>query len=185
LDKIIWNKYFGEWEKLSYEGALLISKFKKSAIDDILELNEEERNYKGLEKERIVKSRVSQSDFRKRILASYNEKCCITGINITALLVASHIVPWSVDPNNRLNPKNGLCLNYLHDKAFDRGLITIDKNCKVLISNKVLKRKNENSIQSFFIKYQKQEIQLPDRYAPDSKFLKWHYDNIFDNSNSI
>jgi len=39
---------------------------------------------------------------------------------------ASHIVPWAEDERNRLNPRNGLCLNALHDRAFDRHLMWID-----------------------------------------------------------
>ena len=79
----------------------------------------------GKEKERIIKTRVNQSLFRKVVLATYNNKCCITGLAQPELLIASHIIPWSVNEKERLNPSNGICLNALHDKAFDSGLIAI------------------------------------------------------------
>jgi putative restriction endonuclease len=41
------------------------------------------------------------------ILANYSTKCAITGIDIPELL-ASHIVPWSINENERLNPENGI-----------------------------------------------------------------------------
>jgi putative restriction endonuclease len=45
------------------------------------------------------------------VLAAYDYKRCITGIAISELLLASHIVPWATDPKQRMNPRNGLCLN--------------------------------------------------------------------------
>ena len=68
----------------------------------------------GLEKERLVKTRVNQSLFRTMLLATYNNKCCITQIENPELLIASHIIPWGKDEKNRLNPMNGLLLNALH-----------------------------------------------------------------------
>ncbi len=65
----------------------------------------------------IVQVRVNQARFRRAILASYNATCCMSGLRVPKLLVASHIVPWSIDTQNRLNPSNGLCLSALHDHA--------------------------------------------------------------------
>ena len=43
-------------------------------------------------------SRVNQHFFRAAILAAYeNLRCCITGLAVPGLLVASHIVPWARD----------------------------------------------------------------------------------------
>jgi putative restriction endonuclease len=58
-------------------------------------------------------------------------RCCISGINVPRLLVASHIKPWSEFPEERLDPRNGLCLSSIHDAAFDAGLITLDKKLSV------------------------------------------------------
>lgn len=68
----------------------------------------------------------------------------MTGISISELLIASHIKPWKVSNNEdeKTNPRNGLCLNALHDKAFDRGLITIDKNYKIIVSSKLKEKKS-------------------------------------------
>jgi len=67
------------------------------------------------------------------------------------LIVASHIVPWSKDKGNRLSPQNGLALNTLHDKAFDRHLITITEDLKIKISPKFYKHKEVLSIKQNFI----------------------------------
>ncbi len=83
------------------------------------------------EMQAAVKVRRGQQFFRQTVLNSYDVRCCISGINVPRLLMASHIKPWGKFPAERLNPRNGLCLSTLHDAAFDGGLITLDKNLKV------------------------------------------------------
>ncbi len=138
------------------------------------EISKEEQEIKeGKEKERIVKTRVNQSFFRSTLLASYNNKCCITGISNTEFLIASHIVPWSIDHNNRLNPRNGILINALHDKAFEYGYITITTNYKVLVCSELLNSR-EGPYNEYFKKIHSQNLILPTRFLPDVKFLKYH-----------
>ncbi|MXX40146.1 MAG: HNH endonuclease, partial [Gemmatimonadetes bacterium] len=94
--------------------------------------------------DRIVqtKTRIGQNFFRKAVLSAYNYRCCITGLSIPKLLVASHIVPWHIDSANRLNPRNGLALSVLHDKAFDLGMITINEDMTVRVSKKEFRVSN-------------------------------------------
>ncbi len=178
-DREIWNEYFGKWEKLALDSLTILSNIQNKPIDEILEQEDDYEFVEGKEKVRLVKTRVNQNDFRQRILASYNEKCCITGISFTSLLVASHIIPWSKSKQERLNPRNGICLNNIHDKAFDKGLITITSDFKVKLSDAILKKQKENNIQKYFIEYENKPIILPDRFIPSIDFLKYHEQNIF------
>jgi len=79
----------------------------------------------------------------------------------------------------RLNPKNGICLNSIHDKAFDKGLITITTDFKVKLSDTILKKKKDTNIQKYFIDYEDQPIILPERFIPSVEFLEYHHRNIF------
>ena len=88
-------------------------------------------------------------------------------------------MPWSKDLENRTNPHNGLCLNSIHDKAFDRGFITVTPNYKILISNFFDDYSNDLAVKDFFKKYQNQSINLPDRFLPSKDFLDFHYNEIF------
>jgi putative restriction endonuclease len=133
----------------------------------------------GKEREALIKVRVNQSFFRSTILSSYNQKCCITGLSIPDLLVASHIIPCTKDDKNRLNPHKNICLNAIHDKAFDRGFITITPDYKVKTSNYFKDYSKENAVSDLFMKYDKQPIILPNRFLPSQDFLDWHYKNIF------
>ena len=178
-DEIIWNEYFGKWEKLAFDSTVLLANFQNKPIENLLNIESELKYAEGKEKERLVKTRVNQGDFRQRILASYDEKCCITGIQVPALLVASHIIPWSKNKEERLNPKNGLCLNSIHDKAFDKGLITVTTDFKIKLSEAILQKNKDLSIQKFFIDYENQSIRLPSRFNPSVDFLKYHNENVF------
>ncbi|HEX2584011.1 MAG TPA: HNH endonuclease [Steroidobacteraceae bacterium] len=136
-------------------------------------------NFEGLTKDAVIKIRIGQQIFRKAVLSAYNSQCCISGLNISSLLVASHIKPWRVDQENRLNPSNGLCLSTLHDKAFDLGLITISKELKVHASKKLLKAKSP-FLEKSLINYEGFRITSPERFLPDERFLRYHRENIFE-----
>jgi putative restriction endonuclease len=85
----------------------------------------------------LVNQRVGQDFFRRAVLANYEEACCITGIADPRLLTASHIKPWGKDIENRHNPANGLLLSATLDRAFDRGLITVDQNRRIHVSQQL------------------------------------------------
>lgn len=177
LEEDVWNEFNGNWEKLAFESEELIAKFQNKTLEENEEINLNDLP-EGKERETIVKTRVNQNFFRSTILSSYNLKCCITRLSIPDFLVASHIKPWAKDRKNRINPHNGLCLNSIHDKAFDKGFITITPEYKVLVS-KYFDNHKEQVVNDFFFKYKDHKIDLPDRFLPSQEFLEYHYENIF------
>lgn len=178
IEEDVWEEFNGDWEKLAYESELLISKFANKPIEVTAELDPADFKV-GLDRENLVKQRVNQSFFRSTILASYNFKCCITGLSISELLVASHIIPWATDQVNRLNPRNGLCLNTIHDRAFDKGFITITPEFRVKTSPAFREYFEEKAVLDFFFKYENHQIYLPNKFHPSKDFLDFHYQNIF------
>jgi putative restriction endonuclease len=181
LDKQIWDEFYNNWDAALIESEMLLAKTKQTTIEKLYSIDISALPKDGKEKERIVKTRVNQSLFRKIILATYNSTCCITGIDTPELLIASHISPWSSDAANRLNPMNGLCLNALHDKAFDMGLITISgEDYSIKISPKLKKKMAPESITQNFLAIEHKVINLPDKFLPDRELLKVH-NNIYFN----
>jgi len=172
----IWNEFSHNWEELAYQSELILARFKNDSIENSTGIIKEGLPPEGRERDVIVKARVNQSFFRQTILASYDNKCCITGISVPELLVAGHIIPWSIDKKNRMNPRNGLCLNALHDMAFDKGLITITIDYRVKIS-KVLKQQSGPEL--LFIPYDNKKIALPQRFTPSKEFIEYHNRHIF------
>ncbi len=126
----------------------------------------------------LTEQRVKQHFFRRAVLSSYRGRCCISGLSDARLLTASHIVPWSNDKTNRLNPSNGLCLSAIHDKAFDRGLITITDNYEVLLSEQ-LKRNDDAFVAQIFLPLERRRIELPEKFIPSIDFLSRHRNEIF------
>lgn len=171
LDRQIWNEFYQNWDQLFVESENEINKRTSNKRSfDILE----SPLVVGEEDVRSVKVRRNQSIFRDIMLANYENQCCITGIDKPELLVAGHIVPWSVDKNNRLNPRNGLLLSALHDKAFENGYLTIDDNYKIRISS-MLKKNPVKSIAANFLKYDGKSILQPRKFLPGIEFLKTHH----------
>ncbi len=137
------------------------------------------------EKLGVAKLRRGQQFFRQSILNAYGVRCCISDISVPRLLVASHIRPWSVFPNDRLNPRNGLCLSSLHDAAFDEGLITLDEALRVVLSPQLKKHFPQLSLEQNFAAFEGKAIRTPDMLAkPAPEFLEYHRTVIFQKSSS-
>jgi putative restriction endonuclease len=138
----VWAEFEDNPEALAFESERLLAQFTGRKLEQIAEIDERELPKEGLERERMVRVRVNQHFFRATVLAAYGYKCCITEVAVPELLVASHIVPWATDAKQRMNPRNALCLNALHDRAFDRRLMFFDRDLKVRFHPSVKSRPN-------------------------------------------
>lgn len=179
LDKDVWAEFHADWEKLAVECELL-RRGLDTETPTIDESDEQlvPEDYTGETKKAVTEQRIKQSFFRRAVLSSYRGRCCMSGLSEQRLLVASHIVPWSKDKANRLNPSNGLCLSAIHDRAFDKGLITLTDDFKVIVS-KELKRKKEPFVNVVLIPLDGQTIEPPERFAPHAEFIAWHRSKLF------
>lgn len=131
----------------------------------------------GREVVREVNVRTNQNVFRKVILKIYNQSCCVTGLNIPEINRASHIVPWVDDKTIRLDPANGLCLSATYDAAFDKHLISLDEDYRLIISKNINDFYTSNSVNEYFIKKQGLKINLPNSYLPKKSYLEIHRNN--------
>jgi putative restriction endonuclease len=175
LDKQVWDEFYQNWDTSLWRSEELLAFERKTSIEALNKISVEDEFEEGREALRSVKVRVNQNIFREIVLASYKNTCCITGINNPRLLVASHIIPWSRDNKNRLNPKNGLCLNYLHDKAFDCGLLTVSAtNYIIRVSSQLKNSIDSKSMEDNFMSIDGKQIRLPEKFLPSSDFLQQH-----------
>lgn len=177
-DAKIWDEFYGNWEEMAFQSEVLRAQLETSTVEKLNDLSEDELPRIGEERMRMVKQRVNQNFFRKMVLGSYNNTCCITGINEPQLLVASHIRRWADDPENRMNPSNGLAMNALHDRAFEVGLIGITPEFQIKVSSGLLKSKDEG-VRKHFSPYHDVELRMPRRFFPDAAFLKEHFERRF------
>jgi len=128
---------------------------------------------------RTVKTRRVQGFFRTSVLTGYKHRCALTGLAVPTLLNASHIIPWSVSHERRADPRNGICLNALHDRAFDRGLITFDDDLRLVISSALKNREDLGQFASVLIDSEDMHLRVPDRFSPSSESLAYHREYIF------
>ena len=135
----------------------------------------------GLERTAQVSTRVNQDYFRSVLLSNYGGACCLTSIDIPALLTASHIKPWAAaTPSERLMSSNGILLNALHDRAFDRGLITLDDRYHVVVSSRVPHTPTNDQ---WLYAFDGKKITLPrsdESTWPSLDFIHYHNDRVFE-----
>lgn len=174
LDKEVWNQFYENWDTTFEKSEELLAKVKHVSVADMYDIDLTDIQQKGIDKKRLVNTRVNQYRFRRMVLANFQDTCCITGLQQTDLLIASHITLWSKYENNRLNPANGLCLNALHDKAFESGLITVSAEDYTIKISSLLKKRKETEVENYFLKYEGKKILLPHKFLPAKDFLFIH-----------
>ena len=168
LDRDIWEKFFSNIDQYLSSAAASGNGFEERPQ----EVFEFDRDFSA---EDIVISatfRQGQQTFRKIILASYESCCAISGLADQRLLIASHIAPWASLKNRRLDPRNGICLNALWDKAFDSGLVSLTDNLELVFSDKLspIARKKLLLMGS--------EFRPPTKFRPDVELLAAHRDRF-------
>lgn len=178
-DRKMWEEMQNDWESFALASETAISEIAQEKDNvSVIEYEDPEDSYVGLDREINTKARIGQRFFRRSVLSAYNYKCCITGLAVPTLLVASHIIPWKMDTTNRLNPRNGLSLSMLHDKAFDLGIITINDDKTIRVSNKQ-GLESDLFFQAALKSYENKPIALPEKFAPHEEFLAYHRASIF------
>lgn len=190
-DKEAWNEFTGDWDKTAWRSEMLLARLRKQTSSDEQMLQEDSfEQIEELEEwinpdvddtqvERVTKVRVGQRFFRNTILANYRSRCCVCGMPIPRLLIASHIIPWRDNEDLRLNPHNGLCMCALHDRAFDTGFLAVDEQYRIVISNQVSDYLPNESAETGLIRHHRNEILLPDKFMPKQEYLQYHTTKYF------
>ncbi|MHB0764236.1 HNH endonuclease [Stutzerimonas sp. NM35] len=141
-------------------------------FDDIESHKDEYKTLDKTERDSIVKSRIGQGLFRDNVIAFWGG-CAVTGLSNLSLLRASHIKPWRDSSNHeRLDPINGLLLQPTLDHLFDMGLISFDKNGKVIFSPALSKDDIEKLELTDAIRLRKLPVKMVG-------YLKYHRSHVF------
>ncbi|EKO5149299.1 HNH endonuclease [Vibrio fluvialis] len=135
-------------------------------------------NYHAEDEKVEGKRRSKQQVFSNQVKSNYGNCCAICGIKTRAFLVGSHIIPWSVRKDIRLDPSNGIALCTLHDKLFDQGYITLDKGLKVVVSDKA---NGDQALKVFTDLINGAKLRKPKKFPPKNEYLEFHRTEIFGN----
>jgi putative restriction endonuclease len=176
-DRILWEEFWSDGSAVAAEAEAAYELLTKGAT---FKVSEQVKIPSGpTDVERTVRARRVQAFFRSTVLNSYQFQCALTGISDPALLSASHIIPWRFEESRRADPTNGICLNSLHDRAFDRGLITFDEDWRLVISKQIRDIVSVLYHKQSFHNLVGQRIRLPERFLPDSLAMNYHRNSIF------
>ncbi|MFB1487689.1 MULTISPECIES: HNH endonuclease [unclassified Thiocapsa] len=107
-----------------------------------------------------AKVRLHQGEFRELVLGAYDRRCAISGLPIAGLLEAAQIIP-DRDDRGRPEVPNGLCLSSLHHGAYDRNLLGVDPDGRVVVAPAVLKQRDGPTLEQAIKGYHGQRIRLP------------------------
>ncbi|PXY00191.1 HNH endonuclease [Halomonas sp. LBP4] len=175
-DRLLWQRFIAEPETVAREceEAWL-------SLHGEMEQGEGKRepDYTGKDSVGLQKRRVGQPLFRKAVMIRYDTRCVITGLCHEDLLIASHIVPWEERPESRLDPANGLCLNALHDRAFDKGLLAIDARGRICVSHELAEGHHNGRLKGQLMDLDGQPLDLPPATYPNREYLAWHFRECF------
>ena len=181
LDKQVWKEYLAAPEDMTFESEQAAAALEGRTVEERAEVEAEIVNLpEGEERERLVKVRTNSAFFRRTVFSAYRHRCCVTGLKVRGLLNACHIIPWSANVRGGLNPRNGLCMNVLHHKAFDMGLMTVTPAGAIKISPRLIESARSSERTAFVAECAGRKIEMPERFKPERKFLEYHNRKIFE-----
>jgi len=173
-DRQVWNAFAANWEEMSEKSEAAFDALMKNEVVQPLPSDYIVPPLGPSEAEATVMARRHQTFFRHAVLSSYEYRCALSGLEIPCLLNASHIIPWSECEARRADPTNGICLNALYDRAFDRMLITFDEEYRLVLSKKLEAKSRSEYVQVHFAARAGQKLTLPHRFRPDPQALEIH-----------
>lgn len=171
------------WQEFKFDSVAVVNEIfaAREKLLANLEVSSEPSTPSGpSEMERTVKVRRLQGFFRDAVLANYSQRCGLSGLALPDLLNASHIIPWSVSAQRRCDPRNGISLNALYDRAFDRGLFTLSESMEVVLSVRLASRRGQlGNLAVVLEELEGRRLEVPERFAPDPEALGYHRKHIF------
>jgi putative restriction endonuclease len=117
--------------------------------------------------------------FRQNVLRAYSERCAISGLRLIngrgrAEASAAHIRPVEANGPDIVN--NGIALSGTVHWMFDRGLLSLGDDLRILISRQA---NDPDGIRTLI---NETGFALPTRHPferPHPRFLQWHRENCF------
>ena len=175
LDREVWDEFHSDWPGLVALAGQMRDSLSHGETEALVPVEGPE----GVSELLVTaKRRLHQAFFRDAVLSAHDGTCCVTGISIRQSLIASHIVPWSVNEKLRADPTNGLCLTATFDRLFDSGLMTVEQDLTLRFSQEIL-HADGKPVRELIAVFQGQRIRRPQRFLPKEQCIQWHRENVF------
>ncbi len=185
FDRAMWVEYHTNLNDLAPESEALLAQLMTGDADAPIEVQPDGKVLRvpegPTESTVSVNVRRGQRYFRQAVLNASKGRCAVTGLAVRELLVASHIIPWNAAEQHRLDPQNGIALNALHDRAFDRGLITFDTDLRLVCAPSLRDHFAEATVSQNFKTYEGKPLTIPVEAAgPKAEYLEYHRNAVFE-----
>jgi putative restriction endonuclease len=168
-DREIWNEFRRNPEQICFEAVTCLAGHLESPL--VMPEDQGLPEVIGEDREAIRRIRMNQWFFREMILASYAMTCAVCRLAIGQLVVAAHIVPWSMDRTTRMNPTNGLCLCGTHDLAYERGVLLVLPDYSIRVAAQYGEFRGSEPADIWLFRYDGERLHLPERWPPDPQLL--------------
>ena len=127
--------------------------------------------------ETLVTRQVRDRVFRKLVLDAYDSRCAMTGLKLIngggrAEVEAAHIKP--VEAKGSDDVRNGIALSGTVHWMFDRGLIGLQDDARIIISRYV---NDPDQVRALIHKSGYAKFPADPTLCPHPAFLQWHRDN--------
>jgi len=148
------------------------------AYPDSFEIDEEPASYQRPVIEQIVHRPFREAAFATRVKEAYDNTCAMTGLKIIngggrPEVQAAHIRP--VAHRGPDSVRNGLALSGTVHWMFDRGLISVDDDGRILIA----KDRLPDTVTRLLLEDRRVSPPKQSSLQPHVQFLRYHRENIF------
>lgn len=125
----------------------------------------------------VIQPRLGQGAFKILTVEAYQRRCAITGEKTLPVLEAAHIKPYSEDGPHQV--ANGILLRRDYHTLFDRGYLTIDRDFKIVVSQRI--KHDFGNGKEYYAKHGEILGNLPQTMEnlPSKDFLSWHNDHVY------
>lgn len=129
----------------------------------------------------IAREKVRTQGFRKAVVRLYQHRCALCGIKMLTpeghtAVDAAHIKPWSESKND--DPTNGMALCKLCHWSFDKGLMSVDDQFRIMVSAAI---KKDPNLPGHILTLAERPMFRPSqsRYWPSQDNFEWHRQERF------
>lgn len=124
------------------------------------------------------KARRHQAAFRRRVLLAYGLRCAVSGLPLTRLLEAAHIIPDTL--GGEASVRNGIAMSTLHHAAYEADLIGIDPDGVLHVSEQVRATRDGPLLEHGLVRIEGQKLRFPAfaPHQPNRDFLSVRFDEF-------
>lgn len=177
LDKKVWCDFMHNPMRFVCESEKLMALATGRTVEEMAGIDDDDLP-KGCHRSDPLRRKIGFNFFRKVVLSSYNYTCCVSGVRHPLMVEACHIAEWDSDENRIPDPRNGLCLNYLMHKAYDRKLMSVSPDYKICISDEMIQSAMREDFRTYVTSINGRQIVMPDRFRPSRDLLAAHYEEF-------